>query len=269
MKVDLEWDDNGVVPEVVYPDTTFVFTRMTEATLETVAVGRGEMVLDIGCGRACDAIELAKRGAKVIGLEVSRVMIRKARGHIANSATEVTLVQGVAESLPFKTGSFDRIMCKGALDHFFNPSKTLEGISRVLKPGGQAVISIANFESLSCRLARAFQKVVRVLFRDRTGERLMWEIPTDHTYKFDYPILRSLVSGYLWIEEATGVSLLWGLPFWGWLLSRLPKRVSAAMLLILDQLASRWPAVSDVLIMRCRPGINGQRVMNSGDYRNL
>ena len=252
VKVDLEWDDTGIVPEVVSADTEFVFIRMTEATLRAAAVERG-VVLDIGCGLARDTVELAVPGAQVIGLEPSMAMIDKARAYMANGAGGVALIQSIGEELPFRMGSVDCVICKGALDHFYDPSKTLEEISRVLKPGGKAVISIANFDSLSCRLSRVFHKATRLFFRGSNRDRMMWQIPPDHTYKFDYTFLKKLVAGHLRIEKATGVSLLWGLPLWGLLLSGLPRMVSWAILSVLDKLASRWPTASDVIIVSCRP----------------
>jgi 2-polyprenyl-3-methyl-5-hydroxy-6-metoxy-1,4-benzoquinol methylase len=45
-------------------------------------------------------------------------------------------------------GSIDKVVCKGALDHFADPDKALQQIATAIKPGGSAVIAIANFESL-------------------------------------------------------------------------------------------------------------------------
>ena len=62
LKVDLEWGDEGVVPETVHPDTAFIFDRMAEIIQEMIAPNSGERVLDVGCGRAADVLELGKIG---------------------------------------------------------------------------------------------------------------------------------------------------------------------------------------------------------------
>ena len=53
-KIDLEWNDDDVVPAVVYPNLDFLFQQMLHLTLKEVAPGHGELILDVGCGRAID-----------------------------------------------------------------------------------------------------------------------------------------------------------------------------------------------------------------------
>ena len=55
-KIDLEWNDDVVVPPKVTPDLVFLFDRMIEATIDKVDPTRGDRVLDVGCGRAVDAM---------------------------------------------------------------------------------------------------------------------------------------------------------------------------------------------------------------------
>jgi len=232
--VDLDWNDSDVFSSAVYLDTAFLFERMTEATLEMLCPGAEQRVLDVGCGSAVDCLELDKGGCWMVGLEPSETMITQAKGWIEGSDSRVALVRAVGEHLPFRRHSFDRVMCKGALDHFFDPAKTVEEIAKVLKPSGKAVISIANFKSLSCRLVRK-------------------EIPPDHTYKFDYSVLKAMISDHFEVEECIGVSLLWGLPLWGRLLAKLPVSVSGTLLKIVDRISRRVPALSDVIVLRCCP----------------
>lgn len=250
IKVDLEWGDEGVIPEKIYPDTQFIFTRMGEVTCGMVAPSEGEWVLDIGCGRAVDALELAKRGGKAIGLDPSGRMIRDAKSYIGHG--DVGLVRGIGEALPFKRHSLDKIMCKGALDHFADPQRMTEEMSQVLKPEGAAIIAIANFESLSCRVGRALYPITRRFNRER-DERPPWEPPPDHTYRFDYPLLRGLVEQQFKVGKTIGVSLLWTAPYWGKLLSILPPQVSAIILALLDRIARRFPSLSDVIIIKLTP----------------
>ena len=250
MKVDLEWGDEGVVPEKIYPDTHFVFTRMGQVAWAMVAPQKGEVVLDIGCGRAVDALELAKQGGRAIGLDPSRTMIMEAKSCIGDR--EVDLVRGIGEALPFKRCSLDKVMCKGALDHFADPLRTMEEISRVLKPKGEMIIAIANFESLSCRLGRAWYPIIS-RFKRLKDERLPWEPPPDHTYRFDYSMLCELVGHHFDVGKTLGVSLLWTAPYWGKILSILPGRGSAIILAFLDRIARRFPALSDVIVLKLIP----------------
>ncbi len=252
-RFDLEWDDENLFPEVVYPDAEFLFRRMNEATLETTSPRSGEIILDIGCGRGMDGVEMANKGTIVIGLEPSPVMINHARKYISENRANMSLVRGVGEKLPFRAKSADKVMCKGALDHFPEPTVVIEQMARVLKPGGKAIIAIANFSSLGFKLGRAIWWLRKMLgFKPHEG-RMLWEIPEDHTYSFDYSFLKHLVDKCLEVEKVSGVSLFFGLPWWGIFLARLPRNVSTGILNSLDKVARRFPSMSDVVVMRCTP----------------
>lgn len=249
--VDLEWDDRDVVPERVTPDLTFLFDKMIEITIGKVDSVEGDMVLDIGCGRAVDAIKVAAKGGSAVGLEPSRTMLDHSRKCVDDSGTSVYLVQGIGETLPFRAGSFDWVMCKGALDHFPDPYKAIEEIARVLKPDGRAVISIANFESLGHRLGRNVHRITRFLPHKHPEKRQAWETPPDHTFRFDYPLIREVAGSHLEIEEALGISFLWGAPLWDKVLSTMPQGIAFATLGVLDRMARRVPSMSDVVLVKC------------------
>jgi len=252
-RLDLLWTDDDVVPDVVYPDLEFLFQQMLDLTLEEVAPRQGELILDIGCGKAVDGAHLSRSGALVVGVEPSQVMLQRARGHLSEHNAHVLLAQGIGENLPFKSNTFDKAMCKGALDHFLSPSRTMDEIARVLKPGGEMVISIANFESLGFRVGKRLYPVTRHLCRLNYTERKPWEPPPDHLYKFDYPFLTALAKARFTIRRKKGISLLFGLPMWGSFLNRLPRSLSFAILRLLDKLARPLPSLADVIVIRCSP----------------
>jgi ubiquinone/menaquinone biosynthesis C-methylase UbiE len=252
-KINVEWTDDDVVPDVVYPNLGFLFQQMLLLTLKEVAPSQGEVILDVGCGRAIDGARLWEKGANVIGLEPSHVMITRAKQYLSESNAHVALAQGVGENLPFKPNSFDKVMCKGALDHFLSPTQTMEEIARVLKPGGEMIISIANFNNLGFRLGKKLYPVAKFLSPSMVKERKPWELPPDHTYKFDHPFLSSLVKQHFEIKKTKGISLFFGLPLWGSLLSKFPRSFSYALLKTLDKLARPFPSLADVILMKCAP----------------
>jgi SAM-dependent methyltransferase len=252
-KIDLEWNDDDVVPDVVYPNLDFLFQQMLDLTLQEVDAGHGELILDVGCGRAIDGARLWQKGAEVVGLEPSHVMLVRAKEHLRENDAGVALAQGIGENLPFRPHSFDKVMCKGALDHFLSPGKTMEEIARVLKPGGEMIISIANFDSLGFRLGKRLYPLTKFLAPSLAKQGKPWELPPDHKCKFDYPFLRSLVREHFEIKNAKGVSLFFGLPLWGSFLSRLPRSVSYVLLKTLDKIARPCPSLADVILMKCAP----------------
>jgi ubiquinone/menaquinone biosynthesis C-methylase UbiE len=252
-KADLHWDDDDVLPAVFSLDTEFVFQRMTEETLLAARTENGYRVLDVGCGRGIDAACLAKKGGVLFACEPSRVMLRKAKEHLKGIGEKVQLVSSLAEGLPFRNNTFLRVVCKGAIDHFGDPEEAISEMCRVTAPEGKVVISVANFESLSCVLARNLNRLCRRFLGKVMAGPHLWEIPADHTSKFDYSSILSLARQNFQVEMVRGVSLLWGFPRWPKALKVLPRPLSLFLLRFLDKIASWQPAWSDVLVIAGRP----------------
>jgi len=262
-RVNLEWDDADVLPPVFSRDTEFVFHRMTQETLKATDTGPRHRVLDVGCGRALDAAALARKGGILFGCEPSRVMLRKAKEALKNKGGVVRLVSSLAESLPFAGRVFDRVFCKGAIDHFHDPERAVAEMCRVTSSGGKVVISVANFESLSCFWTRNLNRLHERLRGREIPPPHIWKVPPDHTHKLDYQTLLALCGRYLRIESLGGVSLFWGFPRWAKILEILPKPLALILLRGLDKIASWHPEWSDVLVVVGRPRGNAQEMERS------
>ena len=281
IKVDLEWDDSNALPPVLDIVTQFVFDRMTDVTLEMVDQEKGGKILDVGCGMGIDASNLAKKGNDLIGLEPSNVMLKKANDLFEQQEVDIRLVQGIGEMSPFKRRSFENVICKGALDHFYNPDNAIREMAHAAKAHGRVIISVTNYESLSCMLMKVFTRLKsRILEKtivkgnlwegygktkthrtpcedphslEKGYEKIkQWEIPLDHLYKFDYFVLKNVLNKHLEIESLVGVSLFWKLPCWRRMMERLPKTLALSILLVSDKIARKLPLFSDVMVSRCK-----------------
>jgi len=105
-------------------------------TLEIVDVRPGDLVLDLACGTG-DFSELARaRGARVIGLDFAREMLRGA----AIRELDVHFTNGDAERLPLADASVDVVTCGFALRNFVSLEEVFQEMARVLKPGGRIAI---------------------------------------------------------------------------------------------------------------------------------
>lgn len=245
--MDLEWDDDEVVKWPLRRDTEFVFDKMTRVTLAEVGRGDPQTILDVGCGRGLDACSLSCPGRLVVGLEPSRTMLGLAQENDIEG--RVLLVQGIAEHPPFKDSVFDRIMCKGALDHFFDPAGCTNSLHEKLKPGGKLVVAVANFESLSCLLSRRLTPLLQKLSGKGNARREFWEPPDDHLYVFNYANLKDLLSQRFEIQKMEGVSIMWGFPYWGDFLNMLPPGITRGILSVMGRIAARLPFLSDVIVV--------------------
>jgi ubiquinone/menaquinone biosynthesis C-methylase UbiE len=101
---------------------------------------RGLRVLDLGCGTGRYLRQLNLTGARVVACDLSQAMLFRARRGMSGDAS-IMWIQGSAESLPFRSGSFDRIVSGLIVDHVVNLDRLLAGVADVLTPGGRAVIA--------------------------------------------------------------------------------------------------------------------------------
>ena len=108
------------------------------------ALGHSERLLDLGCGSAL----LAERADAnfIVGADVDKETLiinnRRDFGRI------IHFVVADATTLPFRDGSFDAVSSSEVIEHVRNPERMIEDVSRVLAPGGRAVITTPSYRSL-------------------------------------------------------------------------------------------------------------------------
>jgi SAM-dependent methyltransferase len=91
----------------------------------------GRLVIDIAMGNGRDAVFLAERGFKVIGLERSWEAIRRARVLSLERGCPILFVFGDAEQLPFREGMADCVVV-----FYFLSRKILQHLPKMLRKGG-------------------------------------------------------------------------------------------------------------------------------------
>jgi arsenite methyltransferase len=105
------------------------------------AIQPGEDVLDIGCGAGMDTLVAAQMTGEtgtVTGIDMTPDMAAKARRSAAEMGlSNVTIVDGSAERLPFRDASFDVVISNGVIDLIPDKDAVFSEIARVLRPGGR------------------------------------------------------------------------------------------------------------------------------------
>ncbi|MFG1818516.1 class I SAM-dependent methyltransferase [Kribbella sp. NPDC049174] len=103
--------------------------------VRTVGVRPGEDVLDVACGTGNATIPAAQAGARVTGLDLTPVMLARARERAGG--LEIEWVEGDAEEMPFSDEQFDVVL--STFGCMFAPRHEVvaDEIARVLRPGGR------------------------------------------------------------------------------------------------------------------------------------
>jgi 2-polyprenyl-3-methyl-5-hydroxy-6-metoxy-1,4-benzoquinol methylase len=105
-------------------------------------------ILDVGCGTGRHAIELAKRGYTVTGVDLSESQLKRAREKAAESGVTVHFEHCDARAMKF-TQEFDvaLILCEGGFALMETDEMNfaiLQGVTRALKPGGLFILTTLN-----------------------------------------------------------------------------------------------------------------------------
>ena len=128
-------------------------------------IAPADRVIDLGCGTGRHVLELAKRPADIIGADLSRHDLRAARYLLeimrrrGEVRARVHWLQTAGERLPFKSASFDRVICTETLEHVDDDSVLARELVRVLKPGGILAVSVPDeySERLFWKLSRNYR----------------------------------------------------------------------------------------------------------------
>lgn len=105
----------------------------------------GCRVLDVGCGGGILTEAMAKHGADVTGIDMAEGPLAVARLHQIESGAAIDYRQTTAESLAAEwPGEFDVVTCLEMLEHVPSPSRVIESVSELVRPGGHVFLSTIN-----------------------------------------------------------------------------------------------------------------------------
>jgi len=104
--------------------------------------GPGEFILDAGCGTGVFTLDMISCGARVVGLDLSLSMIKKARQKGASS--QLRIISADIIRLPFLENSFDKTVSITALEFIPDGQKAIKELFRVTRKGGTLVVATLN-----------------------------------------------------------------------------------------------------------------------------
>lgn len=113
----------------------------------------GGAILDVGCGAALVAEEVADLDGTYVGIEYGghQLDFAAAKRVSWEGKLRLTFVRGDAEHLPFIDRSFDLVVMSEVIEHLLRPEVAVWEIARVLRPGGIFVMTTNNASELPLR----------------------------------------------------------------------------------------------------------------------
>jgi 2-polyprenyl-6-hydroxyphenyl methylase/3-demethylubiquinone-9 3-methyltransferase len=141
----------------------------------------GKRVADIGCGGGILADSMARKGASVVGIDLSTKGIRVAQLHALEAGTanveyrEVS-AEALAEEQP---ASFDVVTCMEMLEHVPRPESVVQACATLVKPGGWVFFSTLNRNPKAFLLAIVGAEYVLNLLPRGTHEYLKFIKPSE------------------------------------------------------------------------------------------
>ena len=143
----------------------------------------GKDAIELGCGTAYVSAWLARRGARVVGIDNSEAQLATARDLQRRHGLDFPLLHGNAETVPCPDASFDFAISEYGACLWADPQRWIPEAARLLRPGGQLVFLTNSFLLTLCLQDVDDVAATDRLLRPAFGmNRLEW--PTDPGVEF-------------------------------------------------------------------------------------
>jgi 2-polyprenyl-6-hydroxyphenyl methylase / 3-demethylubiquinone-9 3-methyltransferase len=148
--------------------------------IESAAGLEDARALDVGCGGGILSEAMARRGARVLGIDLSQAVLDVAELHALESKLAVEYKAIAAEELAAAAaGTFDLVTCMEMLEHVPDPAVTLTALATLVKPGGHVIVSTLNRKPMAFAVAiLGAEYIARILPRG-THEYLKFIRPSE------------------------------------------------------------------------------------------
>jgi len=138
-KANAAYTDKSAARAWAQQDITWGEFQVHESEIEVLGDVAGLDVVELGCGTAYFSAWLAKRGARVVGVDPTPAQLETARRLMGETGIEFELVEAPAESVPLPNASFDLALSEHGAATWADPYKWIPEAARLLRPHGRLV----------------------------------------------------------------------------------------------------------------------------------
>jgi SAM-dependent methyltransferase len=212
-------------------EPTWGIWRVAESQLNVIPANlRGKRAIELGCGTAYVSSWLARRGARVVGIDASMAQLATAQRLQREHGLAFPLIHGDAEAVPCRDAHFDLAISEYGACLWADPDRWIPEAARILKPGGELIFLVNSTLFTLCVPAEDDRPATDRLLRPEFGMfRIEW--PGDPGVEFHMShgdwIRRLRASGFE-IEDLTEV--------------RPPEAATTTYAYATLEWSRRWPA---------------------------
>lgn len=131
-------------------EITWGIWSVPESQLQVLPKVDGKDVIELGCGTAYVSAWLARRGARVIGIDNSPAQLASARRFQREFGPEFPLIQAAAEAVPLPDAIFDLAISEYGASIWSDPYLWVPEASRLLRSGGQLIFLVNGTVLMLC-----------------------------------------------------------------------------------------------------------------------
>jgi SAM-dependent methyltransferase len=140
-------------------------------------------IVELGCGTAYFSAWLARRGARVVGVDPTPAQLETARRLQRESGIEFPLIEAAGEDVPLPDASFDIVHSEYGASIWADPQRWIPEAARLARPGGRLIfMRNSTLVALCMAIDGITEQLVRPL---RAMHRIEW--PDTEEVEFHLP----------------------------------------------------------------------------------
>jgi SAM-dependent methyltransferase len=149
-KANADYTDHSAAAAWAKAEITWGMFGVPESEVRVLGDVAGLDVVELGCGTAYFSAWLARRGARPVGVDLTRAQLTTARRCQGHFGIDFPLIEANAEHAPIRGGTFDLVVSEYGASVWCDPARWVAEAARLLRPGGRLVFLTNSVVATLC-----------------------------------------------------------------------------------------------------------------------